>query len=109
MLLGKAPSAGQLRELSTQVQAIGVAKSLIFPRDAAGTIGEPTALIRDTHALGLAVHAWTFRAEDAFLPVNLRGQPERELELYFAAGIDGAFVDFPDAAVALRHRLMQSS
>lgn len=105
MLLGKPPSAAQLREMGALVQGIGVAKSLIFPRDAAGAIGEATALIRQAHDLGLAVHAWTFRAEDVFLPANLRGQPQRELELFFAAGVDGVFTDFPDTAIAVRRSI----
>ena len=102
MLLGRPAAASELRELSTQVQGIGVAKALVFPRDPAGAIGEATSLVAEAHALGLAVHAWTFRREDAFLPSNLRGRPERELQLFFAAGIDGVFADFPDAAVAQR-------
>mgnify|MGYP001047147090 CR=1 FL=1 len=67
---------------------------------------EATALVAEAHALGLAVHAWTFRNEDAFLPANLRGRPRRELELAFAAGIDGVFTDFPDTAVAVRESLL---
>lgn len=102
MLLGRPPSASQLRDLARQVQGIGVAKSLVFPRDAAGAIGEPTSVVRDAHALGLAVHAWTFRAEDTFLPTNLRGAPQREFAMFFAAGVDGVFADFPDLAVAAR-------
>ncbi len=109
MLLGKPPTPAQLRDLAALVQGIGVAKSLVFPRDAAGAIGEPTSLIGDAHALGLAVHAWTFRVEDVFLPANLRGQPQRELELFFAAGVDGVFTDFPDAAVAVRRSLLRAS
>ena len=108
MLLARAPAAAQLRDLSKRVQGIGVAKALIFPRNAAGAIGEPTSLVGDAHALGLAVHAWTFRSEDVFLPSNLRGQPQRELELFLAAGVDGVFTDFPDTAVTLRRSLAQT-
>lgn len=107
LLLGKPLPPAQLRELRTVVQGIGVAKSLILPRDAAGAVGDATSLIRDAHELGLIVHAWTFRSEDAFLPANLRGRPERELELHFAAGVDGVFTDFPDVAVAVRQRLLR--
>lgn len=109
MLLARAPSAAQLRELRQLVHGIGVARSLVYPRDAAGAVGEPTALVREAHALGLAVHAWTFRSEDAFLPLNLRGQPQRELEMFFAAGVDGAFTDFPDTAVGVRAALMAAN
>jgi glycerophosphoryl diester phosphodiesterase len=102
MLLARAPAAGELRELAAEVRGIGVAKALVFPRGADGAIGSPTSLIGDAHALGLAVHAWTFRNEDAFLPSNLRGRPQRELELFFEAGVDGVFADYPDTAIATR-------
>ncbi len=105
MLLTKAPSAGELRELATQVRGIGVAKALVFPRNSDGAIGAPTSLVGDAHALGLAVHAWTFRNEDAFLPANLRGRPQREIEMFLEAGVDGVFTDFPDAAIAARSAL----
>ena len=105
MLLAKHPSAGELRELATQAQGIGVAKALVYPRDAAGAIGSPTSLVGDAHSLGLAVHAWTFRSEDAFLPANLRGQPEREIAMFLEAGVDGIFADSPDTAIAARNAL----
>lgn len=31
---------------------------------------------------GLVVHAWTFRNEDLFLPLDVRGDPAAELQLY---------------------------
>jgi glycerophosphoryl diester phosphodiesterase len=102
MLLARAATAAELRDVSTQVQGIGVAKALILPRNADGAIDAPTSLVGDAHALGLAVHAWTFRNEDVFLPANLRGQPQRELEMFFAAGVDGVFTDHPDTALAQR-------
>lgn len=105
MLLARPPSAGELRELAAQVQGIGVAKALVYPRLVDGTIGEATSLVGDAHALGLAVHAWTFRSEDAFLPANLHGRPQREIEMFFEAGVDGVFADSPDAAIAVRREL----
>jgi glycerophosphoryl diester phosphodiesterase len=105
MLLARPPSAGELRELATQVQGIGVAKALVYPRDADGSIGSPTSLVGEAHSLGLAVHAWTFRSEDAFLPASLRGQPEREIAMFLEAGVDGIFADSPDTAIAARRAL----
>lgn len=105
MLLGRAPSPRELRELAGQVQGIGVAKSLVFPRDAGASAGAPTSLVGDAHALGLAVHAWTFRSEDAFLPADLLGRPRRELEMFYEAGVDGVFADSPDTAIAVREAL----
>jgi glycerophosphoryl diester phosphodiesterase len=69
----------------------------------------PTALADDAHRAGLAVHAWTFRAENAFLPAGLRegsapadhGRMDAEIHAHLAAGVDGFFSDFPDLARAV--------
>lgn len=101
-----------LIRISTYAQAIGVEKTLIQPRDAAGRSLPFTSLIADAHAAGLKVHAWTFRAENYFLPLERRngaepavqGDMEGELRAMFAAGLDGAFCDFPAIGVAARRR-----
>ncbi len=49
-----------LREVRRYAAGVGVAKNLIVPRDAAGTLLPPTTLVADAHAAGLLVHAWTF-------------------------------------------------
>jgi glycerophosphoryl diester phosphodiesterase len=69
-----------------------------------------TTLVADAHAVGLAVHAWTFRAENQFLPTDFRigadptarGYITAEFELFFGLGVDGVFADHPDTAVAVR-------
>jgi glycerophosphoryl diester phosphodiesterase len=66
--------------------------------------------VADADAAGLAVHAFTFRDENAFLPANLRrgiapsdlGDGRAECLAYLAAGVDGLFADNPDTAVAAR-------
>jgi glycerophosphoryl diester phosphodiesterase len=87
--------------------AVSVEKSLLIPV-AGGSLGTPAHLVAEAHRLGLAVHAWTFRAENAFLPHpfvsstnpagfgNLQG----ELNAYLALGIDGFFTDQPNLGVA---------
>ena len=90
-----------LAEVATYADAVGVAKALVLdPRTLA-----PTALVRDAHDAGLAVHVWTLRAENAFLPPLLRsvgrtpadpGDLAAEARALRDAGVDGVFTDFPD-------------
>ena len=61
-----------LAQVADYADAIGVEKTLVIPRTAQGELGSATGLIDDAHAEGLLVHAWTFRAENHFLPVPLR-------------------------------------
>ena len=63
--------------------------------------------MKDAHAVGLAVHPWTVRAENQFLPKALwkgekpaeHGDAETLLKALYAAGVDGVFSDFPGLAV----------
>ncbi|GAA4425479.1 glycerophosphodiester phosphodiesterase [Actinokineospora soli] len=97
-----------LREISTYADGVGPAKDLVIPRDAAGNLTTPTALVGDAHRVGLEVHPWTFRVENQFLPTNLRsstvpsdyGDMFTELEAFWRAGVDGVFTDNPDVAIA---------
>ncbi|MFC4820142.1 glycerophosphodiester phosphodiesterase [Dokdonella ginsengisoli] len=104
-----------LREVRRYAAGVGVAKNLIVPRDMAGALLPPTTLIADAHAAGLLVHAWTFRNENSFLPLDYRvgdaadpasaalyGKAFDEYALFFGLGLDGAFSDNPDTAVAAR-------
>ena len=96
-----------LKAVAAWADGIGVDKAMILPRDASGRSLAPTRLIDDAHAAGLEVHAWTFRAENHFLPAELRGGPDpashgdlaAELRTFAALGVDGVFCDFPGEAV----------
>ncbi len=83
-------------------QGIGPNKAMVVPRGAAGGLGTPTSLVKDAHAAGLVVHAWTFRDEPTFLPLGV--SPDEELAAFWQAGVDGVFTDFPARAVASRPR-----
>lgn len=107
-----------LREIGKYASGVGANKNLIVPRDAGGALLPPTSLIADAHAAGLVVHAWTFRNENSFLPTDFRvgdaanpaypslyGKAFDEYALFFGLGLDGAFSDNPDTAVAARGAL----
>ena len=89
---------GGLAEVSAYADAVGVAKAFVLDADLA-----PTPLVADAHAAGLAVHVWTVRAENAFVPPALRssddlaahGDLAAEVRALVAAGVDGLFTDHP--------------
>jgi glycerophosphoryl diester phosphodiesterase len=96
-------SIGEVSEIAKYADAIGVSKALATP-DA----------VRAAHAANLKVHVWTFRAENEFLPGDLKigdspaghGNLEAEIRRYLERGMDGFFVDFPAIGVAVRDSLM---
>lgn len=103
-------TAEGLKAISRYAAGVGPEKSYVIPRDASGNLGQPTDFVPNAHAVGLKVHPYTFRAENAFLPTNLRngdspadrGDIEADIRAYLDAGIDGLFIDQPDIAVRLR-------
>jgi glycerophosphoryl diester phosphodiesterase len=95
-----------LRSISRYADGVGPAKDRVIPRDAAGHLLQPTALVADAHRFGLVVHPFTFRVENQFLPAEFRsnsdpnapGDLEGELAVFLHAGIDGFFTDNPAIA-----------
>lgn len=83
-----------LEEIPAYADAVGPYKHLVITQ-----AGEETGFVARAHALGLAVHPWTFRSDA--LPDNFASAGE-EYAAYFAAGVDGLFSDFSDEAVAAR-------
>ncbi|KAF1046638.1 glycerophosphodiester phosphodiesterase [Xylophilus sp.] len=92
-----------LRGVAAYADAIGPYKTLVAPVQG-GAVGEPTSLVADAHAAGLAVHVWTLRPENAFLPAayqraggdrTQRGDGAAEIAAYLRAGVDGFFTDDP--------------
>ena len=99
-----------LKEVARYADAIGVEKVLVIPRDANEALAAPTPLIEEAHAASLAVHAWTFRAENHFLPRPLRsgadpvatGSAAAEVTTFLQCGLDGFFIDQPDVGARAR-------
>jgi glycerophosphoryl diester phosphodiesterase len=103
-------TADGLREISTYADGVGPDKNRVIPRTASGSLGSPTDLVDDAHAVGLLVHPYTFRNENVFLPTDLQRGPNpadygdafAEYAAFLEAGVDGLFSDNPDTADAAR-------
>ncbi len=99
-----------LRGIAEYADGVGPSKDQIVPRTSTGASGTPTSFVTDAHAADLVVHPYTFRAENTFLPLELRssGDPAAygnlfaEIEQFFGLGVDGVFTDNPDFAVEVR-------
>ncbi len=97
-----------LEQVAKYASGIGVAKAMVIPRAHDGKLGAPGALVADAHKAGLAVHVWTFRRENHFLPAEHRSGPDprsagdlaAEIRAFLATGIDGLFSDNVPEAVA---------
>ncbi len=108
--VGNMVTPAGLADIARYADAIGVTKTLIVPRDGAGRSGKPLTLVADAHKAGLKVHVWTFRAENVFLPAELRvgreqeghGDLAAEIRQFYALGVDGVFSDYPGISVSAR-------
>jgi glycerophosphoryl diester phosphodiesterase len=104
-----------LAGIASYAAGIGPQKSMIMPQMPDGTPLAATDLITRAHRAGLALHPWTFRAENYFLPKDLRrgdpadptfqrlaGDLTAECQRFLELGVDGLFSDNPGVAVAAR-------
>ena len=104
-----------LADIATYAAGIGPQKTMIIPQTSDGTPLPPTDLVARAHAAGLALHPWTFRAENYFLPKDLRrgdvadptyqrllGDLVAECQRFLDLGVDGLFSDNPGIAVTAR-------
>ncbi|NNC53309.1 MAG: glycerophosphodiester phosphodiesterase [Erythrobacter sp.] len=96
-------SPSGLAEVATYTDAIGTDLRLLF-----GPEGIPSGLVDDAREVGLAVHAWTLRKENAYLPPMLRrgtsengtGDVLGMVTILKVQGIDGVFTDDPGLVVS---------
>ncbi|MCU0948465.1 MAG: glycerophosphodiester phosphodiesterase [Porphyrobacter sp.] len=86
-----------LAEVARYADAIGAHLTLVLGAD-----GKPSPLVADAKAAGLAVHAWTVRPENEFLPETLRSGTDPKgrgcgdvmlVAMLKAAGVAGVFTD----------------
>ena len=103
-------TAEGLRIVATYADGVGPNKAMVIPRTLIGNLGTPTTLVADAHKVGLAVHPWTFRRENYFLPLAQKsgvdprgiGDVQAEMKAFLATGIDGIFSDNVAEAVSAR-------
>ncbi|WP_329249479.1 glycerophosphodiester phosphodiesterase [Actinoallomurus sp. NBC_01490] len=107
-----------LKDIATYAYGIGPGLSRIIPVDSGNHALPPTTLVRDAHRAGLAVHPWTVRPENSFLPVEYQqgdsgspnyaraqGDASRYLADFYRLGVDGIFSDDSALAVSTRARV----
>ena len=100
-----------LAEIATYADAIGPWLGYVLNPETM----ETTSLVKDAHALGLKVHPWTLRKENAFIPVPLKGsggdaadgQYEPIWVSAIASGVDGLFVDNVSELIDLLRRMRE--
>lgn len=107
-------TAEGLKIVATYADGVGPNKAMVIPRTLIGNLGTPTTLVADAHKVGLAVHPWTFRRENYFLPLAQKsgidprgiGDVQAEMKAFLATGIDGIFSDNVAEAVSARANIM---
>jgi glycerophosphoryl diester phosphodiesterase len=96
-------TADRLAAIARYADGLGAEKTLIVPESDRRVL-PATTLVRDAHAAGLFVHAWTMRSDPAYLSPSYAGDPGAEIRRFIALGVDGVFTDFPDVAVDAMRR-----
>ena len=91
-----------LRAVAAYASGIGPWIPQVVAWPAAGAAPVVSALVDDAHAVGLAVHPYTFRIDE--LPPFAPDPAALHRALFSAAAIDGVFTDFPDVTLELLGR-----
>lgn len=108
---------GMMTLMSYGIDGVGPEMSLVISWNEDGTLGEETGLVDLAHRYGMDVHAYTYRAENTFLPKDFQssevptehGDVEGLIKRYLDAGLDGFFTDHADKGVAARNAWVKAS
>lgn len=103
-----------LREISTYAQGVAPSVDRLLPLDEDGRIVPAAELVAEAHRAELVVFCWTLRAENAFLPPELRRGPQPagqgdavgQARLLLDLGVDGLISDSPEHAVSAVEELL---
>lgn len=102
LLSGAELSQLGLAEIATYADNIGVAVSMLLGSNSQASAVEPTDLVKQAHAHGLAVHVYTLRADK--LPSRFTDLDDLHQFIFERMDVDGVFSDFPDRSVRFLNR-----
>ena len=102
--------ASGLKAIAAYADGAGPHSRYVVPTDGKALL-PATGFVKDAHTVGLKVHPWTVRRENAFLPRGLRssetlseaGDVAAVFRALFRAGADGVFTDNPAQGVKARN------
>ena len=106
-----------LAEIATYADGVAPEKyHFLIPKDRHDNLllSNATQFVQQAHTLGLKVHPYTFRAENYFLPANIKrggdphvlGNSDEEIAIFLQAGVDGVFTDHPNIGVRARDKFL---
>ena len=102
LLSGAEPFHLGLAEIATYADNIGVALDMLMGTNGQTASVEPTDVVKQAHAHGLAVHVYTLRADQ--LPTSFTDLDDLHRFVFERVGADGVFSDFPDRSVRFLNR-----
>jgi len=107
-----------LAQIASYARGVAPEKSFIIPLGPSGDLdpSHVTSFVKDAHAVGLHVHPYTFRSENAFLPINFKssdnpnalGDGVGEIKVFLKTGIDGFFTDQTDRGIVARDAFLRN-